>query len=157
VTLAELVRVAGARWAVEDCFRAAKNEAALDHYQVRKHAAYPVGQDGTAGPGSVSRSSAIPSRPRSSSTAEARSARGGLVVGPHRRSAIQRRRPLASSTRGLQTKAGAGELAVGDRPRFQGDRADVAGADLAGPHAVVDHQCPAPDLGTRPDDTARRV
>ena len=40
VTLAELVRVAGARWAVEETFQAAKNEAALDHYQVRKHAAW---------------------------------------------------------------------------------------------------------------------
>jgi len=39
-TLAELVKVAGARWAVEECFRAAKNEAALDHYQVRKHTAW---------------------------------------------------------------------------------------------------------------------
>ena len=35
-TMAELVRVAGARWAVEECFQAAKNETALDHYQVRK-------------------------------------------------------------------------------------------------------------------------
>lgn len=32
--------VAGARWAVEECFRAAKNETALDHYQVRKHTAW---------------------------------------------------------------------------------------------------------------------
>jgi SRSO17 transposase len=40
VTLAELVRVAGARWAVEETFQAAKNEAALDHYQVRKHASW---------------------------------------------------------------------------------------------------------------------
>lgn len=40
VTLADLVRVAGARWAVEECFAAAKNETALDHYQVRKHAAW---------------------------------------------------------------------------------------------------------------------
>jgi SRSO17 transposase len=38
--LAELVKVAGARWAVEETFRAAKNEAALDHYQVRKQAAW---------------------------------------------------------------------------------------------------------------------
>jgi SRSO17 transposase len=38
--LAGLVRVAGARWAVEECFQAAKNEAALDHYQVRKHDAW---------------------------------------------------------------------------------------------------------------------
>lgn len=35
-TLAELIRVAGARWAVEECFQAAKNETALDHYQVRR-------------------------------------------------------------------------------------------------------------------------
>jgi SRSO17 transposase len=40
VTMAELVRTAGARWAVEECFQAAKNEAALDHYQARKHAAW---------------------------------------------------------------------------------------------------------------------
>jgi len=40
VTLADLVRVAGARWAVEECFQAAKNEAALDHYQVRKLTAW---------------------------------------------------------------------------------------------------------------------
>jgi SRSO17 transposase len=33
--LAELVAVAGARWAVEDCFAEAKNETGLDHYQVR--------------------------------------------------------------------------------------------------------------------------
>jgi len=38
VTLADLVRVAGARWAVEECFQAAKNETALDHYQARMHA-----------------------------------------------------------------------------------------------------------------------
>ncbi len=36
VTLAELTAVAGARWAVEDCFAEAKNETGLDHYQVRK-------------------------------------------------------------------------------------------------------------------------
>jgi SRSO17 transposase len=39
-TLAELVRVAGARRAIEECFQAAKNETALDHYQVRKHVAW---------------------------------------------------------------------------------------------------------------------
>jgi hypothetical protein len=32
--------VAGARWAVEECFQAAKNETALDHYQVRTRAAW---------------------------------------------------------------------------------------------------------------------
>ena len=40
VTLAELVRVAGARWAVEECFQAAKNEVGLDHYQVRRYDAW---------------------------------------------------------------------------------------------------------------------
>jgi SRSO17 transposase len=35
VPLAALVKAAGARWAVEECFQAAKNEAGLDHYQVR--------------------------------------------------------------------------------------------------------------------------
>jgi SRSO17 transposase len=34
-SLAELARVAGSRWAVEECFQTAKNEAGLDHYQVR--------------------------------------------------------------------------------------------------------------------------
>ena len=32
--------MAGARWAVEECFATAKNETALDHYQVRKHTAW---------------------------------------------------------------------------------------------------------------------
>ncbi len=35
VPLARLVQVAGTRWAAEECFQAAKNEAGLDHYQVR--------------------------------------------------------------------------------------------------------------------------
>jgi SRSO17 transposase len=39
-TLAGLVRVAGARWAVEECFQAAKNETGLDHYQVRRYDAW---------------------------------------------------------------------------------------------------------------------
>jgi SRSO17 transposase len=34
-TLARLVRVAGRRWPVEECFQQAKNEAGLDQYQVR--------------------------------------------------------------------------------------------------------------------------
>ncbi|MCC3768433.1 IS701 family transposase [Streptomyces sp. UNOC14_S4] len=38
--LTELVRVAGMRWAIEECFQAAKNEAGLDHYQVRFHQAW---------------------------------------------------------------------------------------------------------------------
>jgi SRSO17 transposase len=36
----ELIRVAGARWAIEECFQTAKNEAALDHYQVRGYRAW---------------------------------------------------------------------------------------------------------------------
>jgi SRSO17 transposase len=40
VTLPELAAVAGARWGVEDCFAEARNEAGLDHYQVRKYRAW---------------------------------------------------------------------------------------------------------------------
>jgi SRSO17 transposase len=40
VPLARLVQVAGARWAVEECFQAAKNEAGLDHYQNRLYKAW---------------------------------------------------------------------------------------------------------------------
>ena len=40
VTVAELAAVAGARWAVEDCFAEAKNETGLDHYQVRRYRAW---------------------------------------------------------------------------------------------------------------------
>ena len=39
VPLARLVQAAGARWAVEQCFQAGKNEAGLDHYQVRLYKA----------------------------------------------------------------------------------------------------------------------
>ncbi|MEU4377893.1 IS701 family transposase [Pseudonocardia alni] len=38
--LRELVRVAGSRWAIEECFQTAKNEAGLDHYQVRSYRAW---------------------------------------------------------------------------------------------------------------------
>ncbi len=38
--LADLVRVAGARWAIEECFQAAKNETGLHHYQVRRYDAW---------------------------------------------------------------------------------------------------------------------
>jgi SRSO17 transposase len=38
--LGRLVKVAGARWAVEECFQAAKNETGLDHYQVRLYKAW---------------------------------------------------------------------------------------------------------------------
>ena len=37
VSLAELVRVAGARWAIEETFQTAKGETGLDHYQVRQY------------------------------------------------------------------------------------------------------------------------
>ena len=36
----DLIRVAGARWAVEDCFQTAKTEVGLDQYQVRRHDAW---------------------------------------------------------------------------------------------------------------------
>jgi SRSO17 transposase len=39
-SLAELVRIAGIRWAVEECFQAAKDQVGLDHYQVRRYAAW---------------------------------------------------------------------------------------------------------------------
>jgi SRSO17 transposase len=38
--LRELIRVAGARWSIEECFQTAKNEAGLDHYQVRDYRAW---------------------------------------------------------------------------------------------------------------------
>ena len=38
--LAEFAAVAGARWGIEDCFAEAKNEAGLDHYQVRRFRAW---------------------------------------------------------------------------------------------------------------------
>lgn len=40
IALPELVRVAGSRWSVEECFQATKNEVGLDHYQVRKYLAW---------------------------------------------------------------------------------------------------------------------
>jgi SRSO17 transposase len=36
-TLDQLVRIAGSRWAIEECFQAAKNETGLDQYQVRRY------------------------------------------------------------------------------------------------------------------------
>jgi hypothetical protein len=33
--VSELVRVAGVRWSIEECFQAAKSQVGLDHYQVR--------------------------------------------------------------------------------------------------------------------------
>jgi SRSO17 transposase len=35
-----LVRVAGTRWAIEECFQQAKTETGLDHYQVRRYGAW---------------------------------------------------------------------------------------------------------------------
>ncbi|WP_113702231.1 IS701 family transposase [Nonomuraea lactucae] len=40
VPLQRLVQVAGARWTIEECFQAGKNEAAFDHYQVRLYPAW---------------------------------------------------------------------------------------------------------------------
>lgn len=36
----ELIRVAGARWAIEECLQTTKNEAGLDQYQVRDYRAW---------------------------------------------------------------------------------------------------------------------
>jgi hypothetical protein len=38
--LRDLVRVAGARWAIEESFQTAKNEVGLDQYQVRRYDAW---------------------------------------------------------------------------------------------------------------------
>src|ERR687894_678332 len=40
VPLAELIRVAGSRWGVEETFQFANNETGLDHYQVRRYDAW---------------------------------------------------------------------------------------------------------------------
>lgn len=36
----ELIRVSGARWAIENCFQTAKTDVGLDHYQVRRYDAW---------------------------------------------------------------------------------------------------------------------
>lgn len=36
----DLIRAAGARWAIEDSFQTAKTEVGLDHYQVRRYDAW---------------------------------------------------------------------------------------------------------------------
>ncbi|WP_433394022.1 IS701 family transposase [Micromonospora sp. KLBMP9576] len=36
----DLIRIAGTRWAVEECFQTAKTEVGLDHYQVRRYDAW---------------------------------------------------------------------------------------------------------------------
>jgi SRSO17 transposase len=38
--LGDLVAVAGRRWAIEESFQTAKGEVGLDHYQVRRYAAW---------------------------------------------------------------------------------------------------------------------
>ena len=39
-TLAQLISVAGTRWAIEATFQGTKNETGLDHYQVRDYTAW---------------------------------------------------------------------------------------------------------------------
>lgn len=39
-TMEDLIAVAGARWAIEECFQSAKNETGLDQYQVRRFDAW---------------------------------------------------------------------------------------------------------------------
>lgn len=36
-TLADLVRIAGCRWKIEECFQSAENECGLDQYEVRRY------------------------------------------------------------------------------------------------------------------------
>jgi SRSO17 transposase len=36
----DLIRGAGTRWAIEECFQTAKTEVGLDHYQVRRYDAW---------------------------------------------------------------------------------------------------------------------
>ena len=36
----DLIRIAGTRWAIEECFQTAKTEVGLDHYQVRRYDAW---------------------------------------------------------------------------------------------------------------------
>jgi SRSO17 transposase len=38
--LRELIRIAGSRWSIEECFQTTKNEAGLDQYQVRGYRAW---------------------------------------------------------------------------------------------------------------------
>ena len=40
VALAQMARIAGARWAIEETFQTAKGEAGLDHYQVRQYSGW---------------------------------------------------------------------------------------------------------------------
>ena len=51
VSLAELARVAGTRWIIEDAFKEAKQEVGLDEYQVRLWVTVPAHHPGDAGPG----------------------------------------------------------------------------------------------------------
>ncbi|MEI7030994.1 IS701 family transposase [Streptomyces pratensis] len=37
IEIDELARIAGSRWAIEECFQAAKNECGLDEYEVRRY------------------------------------------------------------------------------------------------------------------------
>lgn len=39
-TAESLIRIAGTRWAIEECFQAAKTEVGLDQYQMRRYDAW---------------------------------------------------------------------------------------------------------------------
>jgi hypothetical protein len=41
-TVADLVRVGGCRWKIEECFQSAKNECGLDQYEVRRYVGWPA-------------------------------------------------------------------------------------------------------------------
>jgi hypothetical protein len=106
VTLPELAAVAGARWGVEDRFAEAKNEAGLDHYQVRRYRAWcrhvtlamlahaflavtarasrpgtpPPPEPAPGGPGDSSQADVFNSSPPAAPLASARPAGTGLAL-----------------------------------------------------------------------------
>jgi SRSO17 transposase len=119
--LAELVRVAGTRWAIEACFEAAKGEVGLDQYEVRSWAGWyrhvtlamlahaylaVVRQTAIGGIG--------PSRPRRRAAAPHRARGAAATLAPgvgatprsttrHRLVALAPTPPAARSTRALAT------------------------------------------------------
>jgi SRSO17 transposase len=81
--LRELVRVAGARWSVEESFQTAKNEVGLDNYQVRRYDAWyahitlamaAAAFLGATRARQAEKGATIPTQPRSSDSAATRSA-----------------------------------------------------------------------------------
>lgn len=123
--LVELVRVAGARWAIESCFEQAKGEVGLDQYEVRSWVGWhrhvtlsmfalahlaavrkaAVGGCGPGGPdrrpatGHGARGPAIAGRPRRTTTPRARSGPALVAMAPTA-PATRATRPLAPKDAG---------------------------------------------------------